>query len=77
MIKEQANMSANPATIIELTDEELASMHGGCHHADDDCDWHSDCDDSWRSCDSGDGGCWDGGDRFSFSGFGRFRGDRW
>jgi hypothetical protein len=51
-MKEQ--ISVTTAT-IELTEEELASMHGGCH---DDCDWRGDdCDDrrDWRrdDCDFG------------------------
>lgn len=41
MMKEQANMP----TTIELTDEELESMRGGCHY-DDDCD--RGCDDDGR-----------------------------
>ncbi len=58
MMKEQNSTPTNLATIIELTDEELETMRGGCHHYDD-CD-HG-CDDDDRRDDF----C-DGGRRFSF-----------
>lgn len=54
MMKEQDNL----ATIIELTEEELETMRGGCHH-------HDDCD---RGCDDDDrrDGFFDGGRRFAY-----------
>jgi hypothetical protein len=67
MMKEQANMP----TTIELTDEELESMRGGCHH-DDDCDRGDDDD---RRC-FRDDFC-DDGRRFSYEESYSFRYTRW
>jgi hypothetical protein len=67
MMKEQTNMPTSLATTIELTEEELESMRGGCHH--DDCD---------RGCDD-DGGRRgfrdDDGRRFAFEESFSFRDD--
>ena len=35
MMKEQPSMPTSLDTIIELTDQELESMRGGCHHRHD------------------------------------------
>jgi hypothetical protein len=53
MMKEQINV-----TTIELTEEELEAMRGGCgddcgwreNDCDDDdrCDWRDDCGDNWH-----------------------------
>jgi hypothetical protein len=72
MTKEQAS----PVAIIELTDEELEGMRGGCH-GDDNWDYGSDCDDSRRSENFGDRHDFGGDDRFSFSGYDRSYDRRW
>ena len=46
MMKEQTNMPASLAT-IDLTDEELESMHGGHRHA---CYSDYGCGDYYRGC---------------------------
>jgi hypothetical protein len=56
--KEKTHMMKEQAHIIELTDEELETMRGGCHY-DDDCD--RGYDDDYRRDD-----CFDGGRRFSY-----------
>lgn len=76
MIKEQASMPASPVAIIELTDEELEGMRGGCHD-DDNCDRGSDCDDRRRGSDFSDRGDFRGDDRFSFNGCDRSSCGRW
>lgn len=70
MIKDQFSQSASPVAIIELTDEELEGMRGGCDD-DNNGDWGSDSDNRRRSWRSDDGGDWDGNHRFSFRGHDR------
>ncbi len=72
MMKEQIN----PMGIIELTDEELQGMRGGCHH-DDDCD--SGCDDggSRRGFRDDGGRRFDFEERFSFRDSERFSFRNW
>ena len=52
MMKEQINL----VSAIELTEEELASMHGGWH---EDCDREYDCDDYRRDCDDRRDDCYE------------------
>ncbi len=70
MMKEQANMP----TTIELTEEELESMRGGCHHHDD-CDRGCDDDGGRRGFRDDDGRRFAFEDSFSFQETRRFT--RW